>query len=53
MVLGLAIVAGLLAVVLLAAYQYRGAVRPRKLWTARFPEATDTVPNAGRPPEPR
>ena len=50
--LGLAVVAGLLTIALLAAYQYRGAVRPRATWTARFPEATDRVANAG-PPEPR
>lgn len=50
--LGLAIVVGLLTIALLAAYQYRGAVRPRVLWSARFPEATDGVPNAS-PPEPR
>jgi hypothetical protein len=35
---GLAIFAGLLTVVLLAAYQYRGAVRPRAQWRPRFPE---------------
>lgn len=52
-VIALAIVVGLLAIAVLAAYQYRGAVRPRVLWSARFPEATDRVPNASRPPETR
>jgi hypothetical protein len=48
-VLGLAVVVGLASIALLAAYQYRGAVRHRVLWSARFPEATDRVPNAPPP----
>lgn len=52
-VLVVAVVVGLLAIALLAVYQYRGAVRPRVLWTPRFPATTDSVPKAGRPPERR
>ena len=38
--LALAVIAGLLTVALLAAYQYRGAVRPRGRRRARFPGET-------------
>ncbi|MGZ6313576.1 MAG: hypothetical protein ACXWO7_08950 [Candidatus Limnocylindrales bacterium] len=38
---GLAVVIGLLTIALLVVYQYRGAVRPRGQWRARFPGSSD------------
>jgi hypothetical protein len=42
---GLAIAAGLLTIALLVVYQYRGAVRPRALRRARFPEQNRDEPD--------
>ena len=48
---GFAIVAGLLTIALLAAYQYRGAVRSRAQRRPRFPEAA-TVSDSRHDPKP-
>jgi len=49
--IGLAITAGLLTIALLAAYQYRGAVRPRAQRRPRFPEGA-IVSDAHHDPKP-
>jgi hypothetical protein len=48
--LGLVVVVGVLTIAVLAAYQYRGAVRPRARRHPRFPEAA-TGSNSGHPPD--
>jgi hypothetical protein len=48
----LAVAVGLLTVVLLAGYQYRGAVRPRTTWSPRFPDESSTDPRSRQDLEP-